>query len=230
MNSKFVKEDLKKFYGADEKKIFVLPFCPFPRKDWLNCQIEPKVYLPEKFFIISNQFWYHKSHITAFKALKILEDKYRINNIHIICTGKTIDYRQPNFFNNLNQEIKKMNLQDRIHFLGFIDKDEQMVIMKKSFCVIQPTLFEGGPGGGSVYDALSIGIPAIVSDIPVNKEINDEYVTFFKAGDPEDLAEKMYLMLQLGGHKINKDILTNKLLERKKRFAEKIIEAIEFVY
>jgi sorbitol-specific phosphotransferase system component IIA len=34
-----------------------------------------------------------------------------------------------------------------------------------------------------------------VSDIPVNKELDDETVTFFKTGSPEDLAEKMKMTL-----------------------------------
>ena len=64
--------------------------------------------------------------------------------------------------------------------------------MKGSLAVVQTTLFEGGPGGGSVWDAISLGKPSIVSDISTNLEIeNEPTVTFFKTKDADDLADKM---------------------------------------
>ena len=82
-------------------------------------------------------------------------------------------------------------MSDYIRFLGYIPKDDQLAIMRGAVAVVQPTLFEGGPGGGAVYDAVSSGTPSIVSDIVVNLEIDLGVVRFFKAGSPKDLAEKM---------------------------------------
>jgi glycosyltransferase involved in cell wall biosynthesis len=56
---------------------------------------------------------------------------------------------------------------------------------------VQPTLFEGGPGGGATFDAVALGIPSLLSDIPVNLEISDPLVRFFKTSNAESLAEKM---------------------------------------
>jgi glycosyltransferase involved in cell wall biosynthesis len=55
---------------------------------------------------------------------------------------------------------------------------------------MQPTLYEGGPGGGATFEAIGMGTPAVVSDIPVNREIDQGGVHFFRAGDAIDLAEK----------------------------------------
>jgi glycosyltransferase involved in cell wall biosynthesis len=63
--------------------------------------------------------------------------------------------------------------------------------MKNACAVIQPTRFEGGPGGGAVYDAVSLDVPAIVSDIPVNREVDTAAIEFFPAGDAVALAGKM---------------------------------------
>jgi glycosyltransferase involved in cell wall biosynthesis len=52
-------------------------------------------------------------------------------------------------------------------------------------------LFEGGPGGGAVYNAVSLDVPAIVSDIPVNREVEGTAIDFFPAGDVSALAAKM---------------------------------------
>jgi glycosyltransferase involved in cell wall biosynthesis len=75
--------------------------------------------------------------------------------------------------------------------LGLIPRLDQIEIMKNACAVIQPSLFEGGPGGGSVTAALALDVPSICSDIPVNRELEGERVTFFKASDASDLAEKM---------------------------------------
>ena len=58
--------------------------------------------------------------------------------------------------------------------------------------MIQPTLFEGNPGGGAVVDAQAYGVPCIVSDIPVNREIPSCYETaFFQPHESKDLAQRM---------------------------------------
>ena len=57
--------------------------------------------------------------------------------------------------------------------------------------MLQPTLFEGGPGGGAVYDAVSLGVPSIVSDIPVNREINVGDCQFFAPSNADALAGLM---------------------------------------
>lgn len=231
VNSKFVKEGLKKFYNADLNKIFVLPFAPFLRNTSLlyeNINLTDKQ-LPSKFFLISNQFWYHKSHITAFYALKKLEEKHNIKDIHIVCTGNTFDYRQPDYFDYLKKEIYKLKIDNRVHFLGFIPKHEQIAVMKKSIAVIQPTLFEGGPGGGAVYDALCLGVPAIVSDIEVNKEICEDEVIFFKTKDYEDLAEKMHLLLISENKKIENETLLKINAKREEKFSKYLMDLIHMI-
>lgn len=53
------------------------------------------------------------------------------------------------------------------------------------------TLFEGGPGGGAVYDGIALGSRCLVSDIEVNREINEPEISFFSAKDPAALAALM---------------------------------------
>jgi glycosyltransferase involved in cell wall biosynthesis len=150
--------------------------------------------LPKKYFLISNQLWVHKDHKTAFKALWLLR-RQEYTDIHIICTGQTYDFRFPSYYQEVQDYIIELGLETHIHFLGFIPKIEQIAILQKSIAIIQPTLFEGGPGGGAAYDAVAYGVPAIVSDIPVNTEIQYPLVVFFKVGNAEDLCQKMISQL-----------------------------------
>ena len=76
--------------------------------------------------------------------------------------------------------------------------------------MLQPTLFEGGPGGGATFDAVALGVPSILSDLPVNLEINDPIVTFFKTGCAEALANALKLTVQEKSIRQEIDVLNQK--------------------
>ena len=182
------KQDLIVYFRANPQQIINLPFAPVLQLIWLNDSLNYAFKKP--YYLVSNQFWIHKDHKTVFKAIKILKNKNI--NIDVICTGETHDYRHPDLFKSLENLLKDLKIQSHVHILGYIEKSKQISLMKNAIAVIQPTLFEGGPGGGAVFDALSLGVRVIISDIEVNKEIpSSEQVIFFKTGSETDLAEKM---------------------------------------
>ena len=196
-DSKSVKQDIKAFYPSSSSKIVNLPFVPTLNISHLssNTDVSKKYSLPKKYFAICNQFWVHKSHITAFEALAKLIKSKKINDIHIVCTGKTNDYRFPDYFNQLKKKISKLGLSDKVHILGFIPKSDQLQIVKQAIALLQPTLFEGSPGGLSVRDAISLGTPVITSDIKVNKEVIGSNLYFFTPKSANSLASQMYKII-----------------------------------
>lgn len=229
VNAQSVKHDIEKFYPAYTGSIYTLPFAASPCKNWFERhnfdEIKQHYCLPEKYFLISNQFWQHKSHITAFEALALLAHK----DVHIICTGKESDNRKLLFFEYLKNQVSVLKLESRVHFLGHIPKEDQIMIMRHSIAVVQPTLFEGGPGGGCAYDAVAIGVPVILSNIPVNLEISDEKnIHFFKAGDAHDLSVKMEQILVNGYEKIPENKLIAYGEERIEFFGDELLGAIAY--
>jgi glycosyltransferase involved in cell wall biosynthesis len=197
VNSKYVKDHLLSTYPEQCKKtnIFSSPFVPIADDFFLHKAWDISAYnLPEKYFIIANQLWMHKDHKTAFKALRLLHNN-GFNDVAIICTGETYDYRFPRYYQELQDYIAELNLTVSVRFLGFIPKNDQIAILKRSVGLVQPTLFEGGPGGGSVYDAVAYGVPSIVSDITINREIEHPLVSFFNTGNHVSLCKKMTQIL-----------------------------------
>ncbi len=150
VNAAAVVKDIDEFYPDHKARLFSLPYCPPANLELFAKASDPAVRtaysLPARYFMVSNQFWIHKSHETAFLALRQVRDAG--HDVHLVCTGNTVDYRWPEHFNNLKSIIAKNGLQDYIHILGLIPKDDQLAIMRQSLAVVQPTLFEGGPGGG----------------------------------------------------------------------------------
>ncbi|PJE53277.1 glycosyltransferase family 4 protein [Marinomonas sp. BSi20584] len=217
VNAQSVKKDADKFIGNYNAKIHVLPFSPNPREEWLdeNRDLSRQYGITKPYFIICNQFWIHKDHSTAFRAfsdfLKKVGKKYQL-----VCTGDTSDSRFPDYYNSLLDLIRELNIEDDIKIVGHIPKLDQISLLKQSSAVIQPTLFEGGPGGGAAYDAIALGKPLIVSDIPVNLEIEkDDRVFFFRSKDVGDLVLKMQEASQFVFNAVDNDVLRDKGKRRK---------------
>jgi len=231
VNSRSVVCDIEEFYPHPKASLFSLPFCP-PANPALLDDIgedELRPYkLPEKFFIISNQFWVHKSHQTAFDALRLMRDA-GFADVHILCTGNLHDYRAPGYVDRLKDGIARDGLTDRIRFLGIIPKRHQLAVMRRSVAVVQPTLFEGGPGGGALYDGVSTTTPVILSDIDVNREADLGVIEFFRAGSAEDLAQKMVAALRNPPQRLSAEATLAMLRQRQRQMGETLLQVISFV-
>ncbi len=236
VNSKETFSDLYKFFPYAKAKAFALPFAPYTnlssyKQAIANNIIKTKYKLLNPYFIISNQFWLHKSHETAFEALKILIDNNTdFKYTDIVCTGQMTDLSgNDNRRLELIEKASSLNIADKIHFLGHIPKEDQLALMIQSVAVLQPTLFEGGPGGGAVYMAVANGVPGIVSDISVNKEIIDEpLVTFFEALNATDLADKMKDALHTKRFVLAPEAIEKKNHQRLTELGNTLIECIEY--
>jgi hypothetical protein len=228
VNAKEVKKDAFKFFGKFKAKIHVLPFSPGVKLEWLieEKDVREKYKIDKPFFLISNQFWIHKNHKVAFRAFKKLLD-HEGKKFQLVCTGYKTDIRDPKFFDRLLEMLKKLKICESIKFLGHIPKLDQISLLKKSIAVIQPTLFEGGPGGGITYDSISVGHRIIVSDIPVNREINEtRNVYFFNPHDHNDLFLKMLKLINSNFVRDSKDILWKKGQVRMKNCGNLLMKVI----
>ena len=226
VNAHSVKYDAKKFLGDFKAKIHVLPYSPSPQIEWLyeNRDLRQKYGITKPYFIICNQFWKHKNHTTAFKAFQhFLSNEGK--SFQLVCTGAVDDFRDREYFKGLKILLQKLGLIEDVIILGHIPKLDQISLLKRSIAVIQPTLFEGGPGGGASYDAISLGHPLIVSDIPVNREIDkNDAVSFFKPECEEELTAKLTHALNYRFIRADNEILWSKGCLRKNRCGKKLLD------
>ncbi|MGP1458406.1 MAG: glycosyltransferase family 4 protein [Treponema sp.] len=136
--------------------------------------------------------------IKRHKGLQTLIPSFQTFRKRLIAEGKTpaellIVGSKENF---RTQDENLSALQDRtaengITFTGFVADDELHRLLAEARILVQPSLYEGF--GIPPLQALHAGTRALISGIPVFKEIYADYpVSFFKAGDADDLAEKLY--------------------------------------
>jgi hypothetical protein len=78
-------------------------------------------------------------------------------------------------------------LHDQVTMLGLIPRSDQLVMMRHSQAVIQPSLFEGW--STVIEDAKSLQVPVVASNLKVNIEQLGERALYFDPHDPDELAK-----------------------------------------
>lgn len=144
LSSEDAKRDFIKFFPNNKVEIHLLKFTSYlPKLDNINVLNLTKKYgLDSNYFVVSNQFWPHKNHLTVLKALKLSLEQQELN-FKILFTGKTTSARDPELYDKLQFYIQNHSLENHVVFTGFISREEQLCLMKNSLAVIQPSLFEG---------------------------------------------------------------------------------------
>jgi glycosyltransferase involved in cell wall biosynthesis len=104
--------------------------------------------------------------------------------------------RRDNFRSSDNAFLQKIDSlgKEAVVFTGFISDEELMKQLSSAALLVQPSLYEGF--GLPPLEAMVLGTRALISDIPVFKEIYGDFpVTFFRTGDSEDLKSKLMELL-----------------------------------
>lgn len=189
VNADTVKKDIISFLGERfAKKVKVLPFAAkeLPTKTKVSLE-------RNRYFLVCNQFWKHKDHLTALRAFRefIAIDEFKDYSLYL--TGVPKDYRGNDHIEEIHMLISEINSSsERVFLTGFLDTEELNHLISNAKAVLQPTLFEGGRGGGAGPLALSLGTPCILSDINVNLELKGQYGTIFHtAANFNDLKDKL---------------------------------------
>lgn len=143
--------------------------------------------ITKQYLICANQFWQHKNHLFLFKAFKKAKEKGF--DLQLVCTGKMEDYRCPKYIDKIKRFLKDFDLKEAVLTLGIIDKKELLCLMKNSYAVIQPSLFEGW--NTTVEDCKAMNKFVFLSDLPVHREQINKNVCFFDPYDEDSLVEKL---------------------------------------
>lgn len=185
------QKDFNHFYPQGKPKQFVLNFATYhsnknlPTKD----SVLEKFNIISDYFLCSNQFWVHKNHLVILKSIALLKSEGI--NITVVFTGKENDYRNPDYFSNLKNQITALNIEDNVKFLGFIGREEQIVLLKNCKAIIQPSLFEGWSTVNE--DAKAENVFVLASNLEVNIEQLKDYPNhrIFDPYDEVSLAEQI---------------------------------------
>lgn len=155
-------------------------------------RILKKYNITKPYFLVANQFWPHKNHMVILEAMKQLFEAGF--DFQIVMTGKKSTYRDKKYLINMEKYILINGLQKNVKMTSFISREDQLVLMKNSMSVIQPSLFEGW--STVIEDCKAMNQFVIASDLAVNIEQIKENCLFFDRNDSKELASKMKQALE----------------------------------
>ena len=92
----------------------------------------------------------------------------------------------------MEKEIKKIDeLYSNVHYLGYLEKEDLIPILRGSMVLIQPSLVEGI--STTVLEAMACKVPIIASNVGGNKELvlNNQNGFLINPDSPDELFEKI---------------------------------------
>ena len=187
VSSRDACRDFQSFAPQAAHRARVMPFVaqvPGDIYDADPSQLCEQYRLPRAFFYLPNQFWKHKNHAVVIEALRLARASRP--DIAVVCSGRTVDDRHPQYFPELQERLTAFGLGDNVIILGVIPHAHVYQLMRQAVAVLQPSLFEGW--STSVEETKSVGKRILLSDIPVHREQDPPHGVFFDPHDPAALA------------------------------------------
>ncbi len=120
----------------------------------------------EKILFYTGSLYPHKNVLLVVRALKQLPH-YKL----YISSSRNV------FVTKFMEEVKRLGLSDRVTHLGRLSDGQLRSWYARAGALVQPSLSEGFGLTGA--EALAAGLPVIVSDIPIFREIYRDVPTYF---------------------------------------------------
>lgn len=189
-DSEFTRKDISSYYGVPIDKVKIMPLhIPEYIANWeidvhRLTKVKNKYNLPDKFIFYPAQFWHHKNHINLIKAVQKVREKYG-TKINIILSGS----KKQNFENSMN-EIKHLELEKQIQYIGFVENEDMPYVYKSSTSLVYASLFD--PNGIPIYEAFFMGCPVTSSNVCALPEQVGDAGLMFDPTNVNDMADKLY--------------------------------------
>lgn len=179
---------------SDKNKIVVLPNAVN-----LPENIAIKNFTQELKFLFVGRFEENKGIFYLLEAIKELNNSHIQNNYSFTFAGKGPLY---------SKCLKNYAHLHNVNFLGFVHDRELTELYKTCHIFILPTLYEGMPT--AVMEAMSYGMPVIVTDVGATSELVDADNGFLiKAADKSALADAIKKMMNMSNTQLQQMALAS---------------------
>jgi glycosyltransferase involved in cell wall biosynthesis len=196
VGSQEAKEQLCHFYGVPLDNVWVLPF-PTPQKaiDFAlgAAQIPQKGNVRSKYGIKGDflyypaQFWPHKNHANLLHALKLLKERGR--DISLVLTGSDHGNQA-----HVEKVARDLGLAGLVHFCGFVPYEDVLSFYREALALSYVSFF--GPENLPPLEAMAVGCPVILSDIPGAHKLHGGAPFLVNPSDPGAIADVIESLLE----------------------------------
>jgi len=107
---------------------------------------------------------------------------------------------QGSLFNKLRQKVRELAIEEYVKFVGEVEREDLLAYLNASDVYVSTSLSDGT--SASLLEAMTLGVPSIVTDIPGNREWVEDGRNglFVPVKDPGQLATKIIQLVE------NKDL------------------------
>lgn len=195
--SEFSKSRIQYYFGFQKPIHIIYNSIPVHIRDYQISESPNK----EDCYIYVGNIKPHKGLITLVKAFELAQKEG--------LTSRLLLVGEADKFRTSEQELDELlHRIKNVEFTGWVDNDRLCQLIAKSKALVLPSMYEGF--GIPPMEAMYLGTKAIVSDIPILKEIYSDFpVSFFKMGNELDLKNKLLTTnTQIDRNSIRKEIDT----------------------
>lgn len=126
----------------------------------------------------------------------------RKNNYLVIFGGNIDDLKsQDSYMSQLYRRVQSKDMPELESRVIFAGSQPAQLVMSATDVLVQPSYYESW--GLSITEAMACGIPVIVSDTPIMREVTGNTQLYGDPDNPESFAHHMITLLR------NKDLLNN---------------------
>jgi glycosyltransferase involved in cell wall biosynthesis len=190
--SQFTARRLERDLGVSADRISIIYAAPGPeyRSDYSMRELaleKAHRHLPSSFLFYAAYKHPHKNHVRLFEALSIL-NQCRGERLKLVITGRPQRQR-----NELDDAISRLGLSEDVLDLGYVPNEEMPLLYRLASLLVFPSLMEGF--GLPVLEAMASGCPVVCSNVTSLPEVAGDAALFCNPRDPEDIAQKIALVL-----------------------------------
>ncbi len=185
--SEFVRQSVIKYLKINPEKIYTIYNCIQSRlgssdpSDIVKCLRLLGIDRHPYMFYPAN-FWPHKNHLMLLTSYGMYLSRNPDFALDLVFTGALDSAQQ-----NLKDKVRRMGLEQRVHFLGYLPEDQLIAVWKGCYFLVFPSLYEGF--GIPVLEAMLFGKPALCSDVTSLPEVGGNAVLYFDPRKPGDIVQ-----------------------------------------
>lgn len=130
----------------------------------------------------------------VFDVLEVVREVKKLTNYEVkaVILGRFVDDGTRDIF---FRKVRRLGLESNIYLLGFVSEREKVEILKSSKVFLYPSTKD--VFSISLADALSLGLPAVVFNVPFVKQFRNTGIYESRLGDTKNMARKIAEILAL---------------------------------
>lgn len=143
--------------------------------------------LPASYFLFIGTLETRKDPVTLLRAFRRFyrENKTRFGTFSLVLAG-----RPGRGYEEIEREVALAREEGAdIRLPGYLSSADCARLYHRAAAFVFPSLYEGF--GSPQTEAMSAGLPLLLSDIPTNREVSGDYGLYFPVGDGEALCALM---------------------------------------